>query len=75
MEKGTLLIVEDDILVLEYLQEVLDEYSDEVFTAINGEIAYKFLINNKVDCIISDIRMPEMDGIGLLKKLYKHKII
>ena len=43
MEKGNLLLVEDDVLILEYLEEIFKEYADEVFTATTGEVALNFL--------------------------------
>lgn len=44
------------------------------FEAQNGLDAIKILQNEKVDVIITDIRMPIMDGIELLKKIKKEKL-
>lgn len=64
-----LLIVEDD----ENLKGVLfDFFTDEganVFSASNGEEAIQITLVEKIDLILSDIKMPVMDGIELLKSL------
>ena len=45
----------------------LDGY--KVDTAVNGLDAYKKITKNNYDAIVTDLRMPEMDGIGFIKKL------
>lgn len=58
-----ILIVEDDILVLKTLQRFLANEGFELFLARNGDEALNLLQKQKVDLIISDIRMPGRDGI------------
>ena len=62
----TILIVEDNKDVLEYLKErFLRTYN--VLTAENGVIALNILKEQKIDLILTDVMMPEMDGIKLSK--------
>lgn len=62
------LIVDDEKEIREYLcNELSDEY--KVDTCSNGSEAYDFLLNHPVDLLISDVMMPEMDGITLCKKV------
>ena len=42
-----------------------------VLSAKNGSEALELLLNEKVDLVISDIKMPEMDGIALLESIKK----
>ena len=61
------LIVDDDKNTREGLQRALrDDY--EVFTAESGERALSILAENEIDVLVSDIRMPGMDGMTLLQR-------
>ncbi|PRY97329.1 two component regulator with propeller domain [Marinilabilia salmonicolor] len=65
--KQTLLIVEDNEDLCNFLERNLKvEYM--VKTASNGKEAINFLERNSVDIIISDIVMPEVDGMELVRK-------
>ena len=66
--KKTLLLVEDETSILYSVQRILELSDDyEVITAANGKIAIKKLEKTIPDLIISDIAMPEMDGIEFCK--------
>lgn len=45
-----------------------------VFEAGNGKEALNVLNQNWIDLVLSDINMPEMDGLTLLKKMREHEI-
>jgi len=63
-----LLLVEDEYEILEYLKEELsDEY--RIKTCKNGKEAYEMILTNTPDLVISDIMMPEMDGLTLCRKI------
>ncbi len=68
------LIVDDEESFLASLEVGLLEYSAEfsVFTANNGKDAVKILESKTVDLIVTDIRMPQMDGFALLAYLSKY---
>lgn len=62
----TLLLVEDNEELLQLMTKLLSrEYN--VVTAENGKKAVKLLEREDVDLIVSDVMMPEMDGIALCK--------
>lgn len=66
--KYRVLIVEDEGEIREYLKnELLSLY--KIFEAPNGKLALDFILQEKPDLIISDVMMPEMDGITLSKKI------
>ena len=60
----TLLIVEDNAEMRKFLQKQLAE-SYKVFVASNGVEALKILQTSIVNLVLSDIMMPEMDGLEL----------
>lgn len=72
-----ILIVDDEPFIRQGLKILIDWNSygySIVGEASNGKEAIKFLENNKVDLIISDIKMPEMDGLALIKSIFEKGI-
>lgn len=69
-----LLIVDDNKLELMGIRKVLkDNFPDLViYEAGNGDAALDFIAHNIIDIVISDIKMPLMDGITLSQKLSQH---
>jgi CheY-like chemotaxis protein len=65
------LVVEDDRHVRALLVELLREEGHEVFEAANGRVALEILNRRAFDLIISDIRMPELDGRALYHELLR----
>ncbi len=73
--QGTILVVEDDVLVREPIVELLREAGYQVFEAANGEEALEILAREKIDLVISDLVMPKMGGEKLaliVKERYSH---
>jgi PAS domain S-box-containing protein len=66
-----MLVVEDDDNNIFYLKNILKNTGVETLWAKNGKDAYQMFIENKPSIIITDIRMPEMDGIQLCDKIRK----
>jgi CheY-like chemotaxis protein len=68
-DKVKILLVEDELEVLELykLKLSLDGYN--VVTAMNGQEGLKKAIAEKPEMIFLDIKMPEMDGFEVLKRL------
>ena len=65
-KNDTLLIVEDEENILYGMQSVLSchlDFISEVYTARNGKEALTIIQNKPVSMIVTDLRMPEMDGI------------
>lgn len=69
--KKSILIVDDEIHVREGLSELLQQEGFHVETAGNGKEALALSVNKKFDLMISDIKMPEMDGMQLLDNVQK----
>lgn len=73
-DKEKILIVEDDYDLRKYLRYILtnDYY---VIEAVNGKEGFEIALKNIPDIIISDVMMPEMDGIEMCKKIKKNILI
>lgn len=67
-----LLIVDDEPEILYFLRTMFEEGSYEVAIAENGMQALAILERQDIDVLISDIRIPGMDGIKLMKKAQQH---
>jgi len=68
----TILVAEDEAMLRESLAELLTEEGYHVLEAPDGKKAYELVLAQPVDLVLSDIRMPEMDGmelLGYLKRL------
>lgn len=63
------LVVDDEPLVREPLSRMLHRLGHEVLGATNGRTAFDAALREKLDLILTDINMPEMDGIELLTLL------
>jgi len=66
---NTILVVDDEPNYLVVLSELLKEEGFEVFTAESGEEGLKVARENDLDLVITDMRMPGMDGLQLLKSV------
>ena len=66
-----LLFVEDDAMTREIMQEILQEYFLEVIVAQNGKEGLEMFKNSQVDFVFTDISMPQMNGIEMIKEIRK----
>lgn len=62
-----ILIVDDSESIREVVSFTLENEGFEVLIANDGTDALKFLDGREIDMIITDLHMPEMDGITLIK--------
>ncbi|HQW69486.1 MAG TPA: response regulator transcription factor [Flavobacterium sp.] len=62
-----LLLVEDEIGIMQFLQQGLEEEGYEVQTANNGETGLDLALNNKFDLILLDWMLPKMTGLEICK--------
>ena len=65
----TVLIVDDEKNYPRILGAVLEDEGFEILTANSGPDALEILQNAEVDLVLTDMKMPEMDGIDLLEKI------
>jgi two-component system response regulator PilR (NtrC family) len=62
-------VVDDEQNIVEVLEIVLQEQGMEVLKTTSGKAALKLLQKREVDLVISDIRMPDLSGVELLKEV------
>jgi CheY-like chemotaxis protein len=72
LERKKALIVDDDMRNIFALATVLDEQGMEIVSANNGRDAIRIVENDpKLDVVLMDIMMPEMDGITTIREIKK----
>lgn len=69
--KARILIVDDEQDALDLMREVFEKKGYTPITALNGLEALNIVKQQEPDVILTDIRMPEMDGMELLRVLTK----
>jgi hypothetical protein len=73
--KFHLLIVDDEVVIRKGLSDYInwDAYDCQVTaTASNGKEAMEIIENNNIDIVLTDIKMPVLDGIGLAEYVYEN---
>jgi len=63
---STVLIVDDEQILRESMASLLEDEGYIAIQAENGQVAHDILLSQPVDVVLSDVRMPEMDGLCLL---------
>ena len=64
-----ILVVDDEIEYQTVFSIILRKKGYTVDTCSGGKEALEFLENNEIDLVMTDLKMPEMDGIELVKKV------
>ncbi|MEJ2685300.1 MAG: response regulator [Candidatus Sulfobium sp.] len=67
--KNKILIVDDDTLIRQLLSLILRSAGYSVVEAVNGKDALDKVREASVNLVITDLRMPQMDGIELAREL------
>ncbi len=65
----SLLLVEDDTVIRNIYQQILSKYVNILFVAGNGQEGYSSYLKNKPDLILTDIKMPVMNGLDMINKI------
>ncbi len=69
LKECIVLYVEDEKSVREQTYMILKDFVKEMYVASNGEEGLRIALEKEVDVIVTDILMPGMNGIEMLKKL------
>src|SRR5512147_42999 len=67
LKQASVLLVEDEPVLREIMAAWLERVAGKVFTAEHGREAVDILAAHKINLVLSDVRMPGMNGIELLK--------
>lgn len=71
--RAKILVVDDEAEIRQVLQDALSHAGYEVITAADGRDALPLALNGSPDLIITDIRMPRLDGLTLCRALRTQK--
>jgi CheY-like chemotaxis protein len=69
--KGNLLIVDDEVELLWTMKDLLEDEANHIYIANNGEEGLAILMSHKIDCVVSDVKMPVMDGLKFIETARK----
>lgn len=69
MSAGRILVVDDEESIRSTLNDYFADFDYTVVTASDGEDALKKFVPAGFDCIISDLSMPNINGLELLKQI------
>ncbi len=72
LQKENILIVDDDINILELLQRHLHSLNYHTYKAISVKEAVAILRDTEIDLLITDLKMPEIDGFQLIQFASEH---
>lgn len=72
LQTENILIVDDDIGILELIQRHLQSMNYHTFKAISVKEAVAILRDSEIDLLITDLKMPEVDGFELIKFVSEH---
>lgn len=67
-EPYKILVIDDEDVIRESFKNYLEDYGYRVFTAENGAVGLEILELESPDVIMTDLRMPEVDGLEVLRK-------
>jgi len=71
LKSSSLLLVEDEKSLRESFSKILSLYVDKIYHASDGEEAYEIYSSMQPNIIITDVKMPKLNGIELIKKIRK----
>lgn len=71
LKSATLLLVEDDARIREKFSRLLELYVNKIYEAPNGKKALEIYKKYKPSFIITDVEMPDMDGLELIEIIRK----
>ena len=75
MEQHSILVVDDELLIRDLLYDFFQQQGWNISVADNGEKALEILRERKIDLLLTDIKMPQMDGLSLtsqVRTMYPH---
>jgi len=71
LKKSSILLAEDEDRLRDSFKKVLLLYVDEVYTAADGEEALELYKEHSPDILITDLKMPKLNGLELIKTIRK----
>jgi DNA-binding NtrC family response regulator len=69
MERPTILVVDDELLIRDLLYDFFTGQGWSIAVAEDGEKALDLMRSRQIDLVLTDLKMPNMDGIALSTEL------
>jgi len=69
-----ILVIDDDEIMLKTIQYILNKDGFNVVTAADGKEAFELLEYSAFDVVITDIRMPRVNGMEVISKIRGNKL-
>ena len=66
---STILVIDDEKGILQLIRQALTRFGHKVETAVNGQEGIEKFDDGNFDIVITDIRMPGVDGNGVVKHI------
>lgn len=64
---ATILVIDDELVIRDSFRDYLEDYGFTVRTAENGKKGLELLEEEAIDIVMTDLRMPELDGLAVLR--------
>lgn len=71
-QRRRILVVDDEQFMVHTLSRILDLMGFDVLSALGGKEAFEKYMSEQVDLVVSDVHMPDMNGIELLTSIKSH---
>jgi len=72
-QQHVVLLVEDSIATRTQEKRILEAAGYDVITAVDGMDGFNKLQTRSIDAVVSDVQMPNLDGLGLTERIRQHK--
>jgi DNA-binding NtrC family response regulator len=73
MDKKRAIVIDDEQIVLDSVKKILSEEGFDVVTATGGGAGVSHAISEAFDIVLTDIRMPDIDGFKVIRDIRKFK--
>jgi DNA-binding NtrC family response regulator len=73
MKRNRALVIDDEQVVLDSVKKILAGENFEVDVTLNGKAGIEMALKNPYDIVLTDIRMPEVDGLIVLRDIKRQK--
>jgi len=71
-KKYTALIIEDDFTSAKFYKSVLEKENFDVIVSYTASQGLEIIETSDIDVLVLDLKLPDMDGINILKKMYNN---
>lgn len=73
MKKKKALVIDDEQIVLDSVKRILSQERFDVDIALSSKVGLNLALNNPYDIVLTDIRMPEIGGMRILRDVKRAK--